>query len=1750
MGKKEKTTKLISVMVSATLATGMVPAAAFAQEAIEAGSLNEDTPSLLSGDEISPSSQQSSQWAISGGIEWSIDGGVLTVKASDDPEAGSDVGAMPDYGPGKSPWYGQRSSVTKVVIENDVLGVGANAFRDCSNCEDAQIGEGVESIGDWAFRNTKLSSIAIPGNVKTLGSYIFQLTNTLTSVAVGEGAETISPYCFQQAAGLVSLSLPKSVVTIGDAPLRQCRSLETVTFGGETTSGNGKYEAKDGMLIEAAGAESALLAVYGSTYSGTELHVPEGVGRVGGYLLEGNQAVKRLILPTSVTQIGQGALSSCAVESVEVAAGNAAFSSENDVLYATGSSSLVFYPANKSDKAFSIPSGVKTIENGAFNANKHLESLKTDAELESMGSSALNGCSSLKEISLNDGLQEIGSDAFGKTALESVVLPDSVSSVGARAFYNDQLSYLHVGTGLRAVGPNAFQFKNEGVDSVLVDLTGLPSDAELSEGSFATGTGGGTNGFHQIYVANGDMLAKVKGAVSGSNACYVVANGGSVSAAAPAGGADAADLAREGYSGFEYRIGGLAASPAHASHSVGDAVSAFCSGGCITEIDAAWKYSISFDANGGSGNAPEQEVVEGDTLTKLNANSFEGPEGKSFRWWNTKADGTGVSYAEDSIASSVSPGTTLYAIWSEGDVAASGTCGATSEDNLTWTLTQNNNGEDAPTYTLSIYGEGAMADFGYAPKASDDKKAPWYRSLESSLAEGETVVPISEIDIQGDVSYIGDYAFACTDVRAATFSSSTTNYGDVVYGYCPSLKKVVWDGFNPVDVKDGWVTAREDSGAFIPFGLFDQDPSLDTCVLDGATYPAGELVVPGNVDAICTAAFRGTAFSTVDFNEGLKGIKAVGPYCFGSMANLKSVTIPSGVEFYNQRKAGATQDSPANTFNGSGLESVTFSDGVAAIPSGMCSGCKNLSSVIIEGALEKIGGSAFSKCKSLKQFDFPDSLKEIGGYAFEGSGLTSIDIGAVESIARYAFFGTQYLTDVKIVGSDTVSLDASVFGTYTSYDPAAPIRSFELQNGSIEAFYASVAKTTLETLVLGDGVKSVPNGLCNGFEKLSTVELGDGVKTIGSNAFSGTAISGISVPDSVQSIGASAFSSCKKLEAVEFGAGSELTSIGGSAFFSCPIKSIALPSKVSSIGSQAFFINADLGIDFRMTYDMTGIGSQPEVGPWAFTAWWQNQPYQINRAFYVSNSDLVDYLKGRAPTSSSTAPRTQNAIFAVTNGGTFDGDPGVVSGTLATPSRAGYRFAGWFTKDGSNGDWGEAVTSLSNGTYFAKWEPVYTVELADASATFAYTGDPIEPVISVKYGDSDVSPENYTIEYSKNVNAGTATATVKVGDTVIGTASFSILKATPEISITPSSETLWGGGTVTLAVSGAPDEGELSVSCDDSSVPVRKDEKGEYTAFLPNATKDYTFTASYAPKGNVNYEQGYATATVHVDYYDPSYPVNIDNSAISGGSVTVSPKNAVPGQKVTLAPKADAGHVLGDLAVKDSKGNELELVDNGDGTFSFKMPSGKVTVEAEFPVMTFPDVDYSQWYAPGVEFMAGKGLMTGYSDTGLFGVGKTLTRGELATILWRNACPDEAAAYDPAAAKDTTGIAGSADGQFYTAAANWAVANKVITGIVREDGSLDFAADEDVTFEQLVTILARVGATPDEVAAAGSDLSSFLDGSDASVWSAPSLKWAADEGLVEGYDTEAGKLLAPGEDVARERVATVLMRAFDLGILK
>lgn len=191
------------------------------------------------------------------------------------------------------------------------------------------------------------------------------------------------------------------------------------------------------------------------------------------------------------------------------------------------------------------------------------------------------------------------------------------------------------------------------------------------------------------------------------------------------------------------------------------------------------------------------------------------------------------------------------------------------------------------------------------------------------------------------------------------------------------------------------------------------------------------------------------------------------------------------------------------------------------------------------------------------------------------------------------------------------------------------------------------------------------------------------------------------------------------------------------------------------------------------------------------------------------------------------------------------------------------------------------------------------------------------------------------------------------------------------------------------------------------------------------------------------------------------------------------------------------------------------------------------------------------WYYDGVKFVYEKGLIKGYSGTTLFGVGDTLTRAQLATILYRNANPGVSSDSRPS---NTTGMPDVKGGEWYTAGVNWAVENGVINGYADEQGNrFAFGPDDPVTFEQLITVLANCSAKSEDLPSpqeSSKVLSSFKDGQSVSSWAQANMAWAVESGLVSGYDEPDGQYLRPGEEVARERVAVILMRAFQSGILK
>ena len=82
-----------------------------------------------------------------------------------------------------------------------------------------------------------------------------------------------------------------------------------------------------------------------------------------------------------------------------------------------------------------------------------------------------------------------------------------------------------------------------------------------------------------------------------------------------------------------------------------------------------------------------------------------------------------------------------------------------------------------------------------------------------------------------------------------------------------------------------------------------------------------------------------------------------------------------------------------------------------------------------------------------------------------------------------------------------------------------------------------------------------------------------------------------------------------------------------------------------------------------------------------------------------------------------------------------------------------------------------------------------------------------------------------------------------------------------QLTIAATPDSLTGGGTVTLTISGLPSGGEATVSCSDSSINVTGSGTS-WKATLPNETATYTFTANYS--GDTQHSSAVATCTVSV----------------------------------------------------------------------------------------------------------------------------------------------------------------------------------------------------------------------------------------------------------------------------------------------
>ena len=437
------------------------------------------------------------------------------------------------------------------------------------------------------------------------------------------------------------------------------------------------------------------------------------------------------------------------------------------------------------------------------------------------------------------------------------------------------------------------------------------------------------------------------------------------------------------------------------------------------------------------------------------------------------------------------------------------------------------------------------------------------------------------------------------------------------------------------------------------------------------------------------------------------------------------------------------------------------------------------------------------------------------------------------------------------------------------------------------------------------------------------------------------------------------------------------------------------------------------------------------------------------------------------------------------------------------------------------------VTATADFTITKATYNMTGVKFEDAS----YTYDGSEKTLTI----SGTLPTGVTVAYENNklTNAGSVTAkakfTIADSDNYCAikdmTATLTITKAKPTVSISAKPDSLRGGGKVTLTVTGVPEEGKVIVTCD-NGITV-DNANSTYSAVLPNRTVDYTFTLNYTGVENGNYSDATDSCTVsvtrrHTSSVTPGNTVSVPSTP--NGTVTVSPSTASKGETVTITTKPNEGYELGSIEVLDKNGDSLKLKDLGNGKYSFVMPDGKVSVEAEFvktAATSFADVPANAYFADAVKWAVDKGITNGLSDT-MFGPYEPCTRAQIVTFLWRAAGSPE-----PKTASSFTDVSASA---YYAKAVAWAVENGITNGMTETT----FAPNATCTRGQSVTFLHRA------LKGTASGSTNFTDvKSDA--FYADAINWAVANNVTNGTSNTT---FSPNADCTRAEIVTFLYRAY------
>lgn len=1051
----------------------------------------------------------------------------------------------------------------KFVVSFDTVGGESLAAVSASYIKDSPIAVKAGYVhGGWFFdaeyRTPAAFPMAVYENVKLYARW-YKAQSGTEGVVLGlksDGSYTVTSYVGSASVVYVPTSYSGALVTeIADRAFSGCLGVEEVylpesikTVGENAFAATSSSNYMRLRYINLEETEISEIKRYAFRYCVflDNVVLPSTLEKIGNGAFSDCVSLSAIALP-NVLEIGDFVFSGCSSLSAISAGADSAFSSVDGVLFSKDGSELYRFPENKNTAEYIIPDGVRYIRPEAFFGVSRLKKLTFTSDAE-IGVRAFYYCTALEELYASAGVTELGFSAFKYSSLHYIYIGASVAELALDfsdldlmleievaesnaayasfegALYNkkyDELYYFPSGRssavlheGLKKIGAAAFSFSN--IERLsLGDIEEIGYRAFYGCDRLISFVASSVKSIGEEAFVGAARLSVVQlscGAPSfGRNALssekvrvyvpeqyvsgYINALGENFQIRSSTTVVDGLEVELINGEYYIIRKETTGKSDVEIPAYIGEtpvkeiAREAFSFGNIRVfipkEVEKVANYAFAYSSVStvifelGSAAVGEGRYVFSDAeyLTNL---VMDAVEGFALAIENLKVQ-TNVFAEDTELASSALTGLSAYdRAWVTGDYAFFG-------GRLIAYL-----GTEKDLTLPSEIGGSAVTEIG----------SFFLPIFVRSAALPSVSVKLCDSAFSAE-RYADSGGTVYSELMRVDFSSASVSVGEGVF-YATQIKEISLllencqeNAFFGAE----FLTAINVEGdAFSSEGgvLFDKEKTEIVC------YPAGRRAVsytlPASVRAIGAYAFS----SAVYLAEAVlpDGLLTVSKYAFSSCIGLISLALPVGLQNINEYAF----------YNCIRLTSLSLPESLVSYSGTAVAGCTSLTNISASGSYMTAENVVFTADgKTLLSFpagkagaySVPDGVEKIAPYAFFSAKLTSVIIPeSVFEIGEAAFKNTQKLITVNAVESKLTALEREVFSGCSS----------------------------LETVVLPDGIASFGEYAFSGCEKLLSINLPDTLEKLGAYAFENCSrLTTLILPENILEIGEFCFKNCSSL---------------------------------------------------------------------------------------------------------------------------------------------------------------------------------------------------------------------------------------------------------------------------------------------------------------------------------------------------------------------------------------------------------------------------------------------------------------------------------------------------------------------------------------------------------------------------------------------------------------------------------------------